>query len=144
MPEKPQSYASHAKWDPLFHFFAFPVALINVGVAIAYLIRTPNYSLLWFLVLSAAFAATVFMTRVNSLKVQDRVIRLEETLRMRSLLPVSQHGLIEQLHRGHFIALRFAPDSELPGLVEQTVANKWGPKDIKGAIKTWRADHFRV
>ena len=144
MPEKPQSYASHAKLDPLFQYFAFPVALGNVGVAIYAMIRRPSYSELWFLALSMAFAVSVFMIRTYALKVQDRVIRLEETLRMRSVLPVSQHGLIDQLHRGHFIALRFAPDAELPGLVEQTVANNWGPKDIKGAIKTWRADHFRV
>ena len=144
MPEKPQSSASHAKIDPLFHYFLMPVAFINVCIVVYLAIRRPSYSALWLVILSMAFAVAVFKIRTYSLKVQDRVIRLEETLRMQRLMPPGTLAQIDRLHPHHFIALRFAPDEELPGLVEQTLANSWGPKDIKGAIKNWRSDHFRV
>ncbi len=144
MPEKPQSYASHAKIDPLFNYFLLPVSFANVGIVVYLAIRRPSYSALWLVFLSLAFAVAVFKIRTYPLKVQDRVIRLEETLRMQRLLPPNMLGQIDKLHPHHFIALRFAPDEELPGLVEQTLANTWGPKDIKGAIKNWRSDYVRM
>ena len=145
MPEpKTQSFASHAKIDPLFHYFALPVALINAFVQLYATVRRPEYSQLWFLVVSMAFAAAVFMIRTYALKVQDRLIRLEETLRMQRVLPAAQQSEVAKLTEGQFIALRFAPDAELPSLVQQAVINGWKGKDIKGAIKIWRPDHFRV
>jgi len=145
MPEqKTQNLRNHTKFDPIYHFFLLPVALINVIVEVYAAIRRPSYSELWFLVLSIAFFLAVFRIRTYSLKVQDRVIRLEQTLRMQQLLPASQQSEIPRLREGQFVALRFAPDEELPALVQQTLANDWKGKDIKGAIKNWRADHFRV
>ena len=139
-----QNFSNHAKFDPKFHFFLVPVALANVIVEIYAIIRRPTYSELWFLVLAIAFLIAVFTIRNYALKVQDRVIRLEETLRLQRVLPAAMQTDIAKLHRGQFIALRFAPDEELPSLVQQAVANEWKAKDIKGAIKNWRPDHFRV
>jgi len=142
--EKPQSNASHARLDPPFHFFMMPVAFITVGLAGYNVIRRFTFADLWLLVLALAFAVTVFRVRTYPLKAQDRIIRLEETLRMQRILPTAMQSRISELRPGQFIAMRFAPDEELPALVEQTLANNWGPKDIKGAVKNWRADHFRV
>lgn len=139
-----QSFKNHAKFDPIYHFFLAPVAVANVVVELYAMYRRPTYSELWFLILAIAFLVAVFKLRSNALGVQDRVIRLEETLRMQHVLPASMQGEIAKLHRGQFIALRFAPDSELPSLVQQTIANNWHAKDIKGAIKNWKPDHFRV
>ena len=139
-----QSAASHAKIDPLFHYFLLPVSFANVVVEIYAIIRRPTYSELWALVLAIAFFLAIFRIRTYSLRVQDRLIRLEETLRLQRVLPASMHGDIASLNHGQFIGLRFASDAELPGLVQQTLANHWKAKDIKGAIKNWRPDHFRV
>ena len=128
----------------MFHYFLLPVSFANVVVEIYAMIRRPTYSELWALVLAIAFFLAVFRIRTYSLRVQDRLIKLEETLRMHNVLPAAMQSDIAKLNHGQFIGLRFASDAELPGLVQQTVANNWKAKDIKGAIKNWRPDHFRV
>ena len=139
-----QSYKNHAKFDPPWHYFLAPIALINVGIELYAIYRRPSYSELWFLIMSIAFLVAVFRIRTNSLRVQDRLIRLEETVRMQHVLPAAMQPDIAKLNHGQFIGLRFASDEELPGLVQQTITNHWHAKDIKAAIKHWRPDHFRV
>jgi hypothetical protein len=86
----------------------------------------------------------VFLIRLNALRVQDRLIRLEERLRLQTLLPAELSPRIAELTESQLIALRFASDNEVPGLVEKVLAAKMKSKDIKQAIVTWRADMFRV
>ena len=79
------------------------------------------------------------------LDAQDRLIRLEERLRLSEILPEDLRGRIGDLKEGHLIGLRFAPDDEVPDLVRQILDGKLkGRKDIKKAIKTWRPDYYRV
>ncbi len=139
-----QNAANHTRFDPVFHFFLLPVSFANVVVELLAMYRRPTYSELWALVLAIAFFLAIFKIRIYALKVQDRLIKLEETLRMQHVLPPDMQGDVAKLRHGQFVALRFASDEELPGLVQQTVTNNWKGKDIKGAIKNWRADHFRV
>jgi hypothetical protein len=86
----------------------------------------------------------MFKVRLYALRVQDRVIRLEERLRLSQLLPESTRARIGELSEGQIIALRFASDVEVPGLVQQTLDGKWDQKQIKSAIKDWRPDYLRV
>ena len=144
MPQPEQNLKNHARFDPMFHGFLFVGALILLGAAIYALIRQPDwfgavrlFGALWAIVL-------MFKTRLYALKVQDRVIRLEERLRLAQLLPESTRQRIGELNEGQLVALRFASDGEVAGLVEQTLGGNWDQKQIKSAIKNWRPDNLRV
>ncbi len=145
MPEKlPQTYANHARLDPGFHFLLIPLALIAVVVSIVYLVRQPGWGASLGVVLAIALFLAAFTTRTYALKVQDRVIRLEERLRLTLLLPESARPRIKELTEGQLIALRFASDDELPALAMRAVQEKLTKKQIKAAIESWRPDIFRV
>ncbi len=145
MAEKsPQTLANHARFDPPFHFFVLPVFLITFLASIVFLVRHPSIHSGWLVVLSFAALLAMFKIRQNALKVQDRVIRLEERLRLASLLPETQRHQIEQLSEGQLIGLRFASDQEVPALVARAVAERLSRADIKKAILIWRPDYWRV
>ena len=145
MAEKvPQTFANHTRLDPPFHFFIVPVAAINVVVVTWNLIQNFSYGQAWLLVLSIAGVVAVLKFRLYALKVQDRVIRLEERLRLGQLLPDKLRGRIPELDGAQLIALRFACDEEVPRLCEKALAGKMSRKDIKKAIVTWRPDYNRV
>lgn len=145
MPEtKPQTYANHARLDPWFHFFLAPIALIIFIASIVHLVRHPHPWGLVHVVLAFALFILVFKVRSYSLKVQDRVIRLEERLRLATLLPDPLRARINELDVRQLIALRFASDAEISALVERTLNGKLTQKQIKQAIQNWRADNFRV
>ena len=139
-----QSFSNHTKYDPLFHFFLAPVTLINLIISTTSCIRNPSLDKGWIIVLSLTALLAVFKMRVYSLKVQDRVIRLEERLRLSRLLNQSLCARIPELTEGQLIALRFACDAEAPSLAEKALAGNMKPVDIKKAIVTWRPDFFRV
>jgi hypothetical protein len=139
-----QNYSNHAKFDPLFHFFLAPIGVINLMISISSCIRNPTLDRGWIIVISLAGLLAIFKMRVYSLKVQDRVIRLEERLRLSRLINTSLSASIPNLTEGQLIALRFACDAEAPALAEKALAGNMKPKEIKQAIVNWRPDYFRV
>jgi hypothetical protein len=139
-----QTFAHHRRWDPLFHFFALPVFLFGAMAAAAYFIRHPGVHAGLMFVVGVAAAIVVFKVRFYSLKVQDRVIRLEERLRLVTLLSEPMKSRIPELTVGQLVALRFASDAEVPRLAERAIAEKLSPADIKKAIQTWRPDYLRI
>jgi hypothetical protein len=143
----PQTYKNHARFDPPFHFFALMVLLVNLGFAITYVVRhSPDHLHLgiWWIVMSLALMVIAFKARTYALKAQDRVIRLEERLRMTALLSAAETARIGELTPGQFVALRFASDAELPALVKRALDQQLTPKQIKEAIVVWRPDYLRV
>jgi hypothetical protein len=141
---RPQTYDNHARFDPVFHFFLGPLAIATFVAAVWHAIRHPDYVSLWLSWGALLFVIAVFLIRIYSLKVQDRVIRLEERLRLATLLPDPQRSRIGELTEGQLIALRFASDAELPALTAKAIDGKMAPKDIKKSISSWRPDYFRV
>ncbi|MGA3194607.1 MAG: DUF6526 family protein [Terriglobales bacterium] len=149
MADAPQSYAHHTRWDPPFHFFIAPVFLIAFIASIVHFVMSlihHHHPVFFFslVILSLAALMAVFKIRINSLKVQDRVIRLEERLRMATLLPEALRPRIPELTERQLVALRFASDGELPALVQRTLTEKLSQDDIKKSIQNWRADNWRV
>ena len=144
-----QTYANHTRWFPLVHFVIMPLLLLNLLSHIVRLFMAAPESgrktLAFWTLLSFVFILMVLAARVQALKAQDRVIRLEERLRYREVLSADLAAKASDLPVGQIIALRFASDAELPGLVERTLNGEFAStKEIKLAIKDWRGDYLRV
>jgi hypothetical protein len=145
MSERTQSAASHAQWTPGYHFFASPLAVIYLIWAIKRAMTLRDMESHFILVGAFALVGTVAMLRLGTVRVQDRIIRLEERLRLARILPADLQPRIEEIRVSHLIALRFASDGEVTELVRKVLANPdIKPKEIKGMIKQWRSDFFRV
>ena len=143
----PQTLKNHTRFNPLFHFTILPLLLLNLVFAIYVTIhRWPAYqhTHIWWIVMAIVFFLMAGAARTAALKVQDRVIRLEERLRLAALLPSDERAHINELSVRQLIALRFASDDELPALVHKTFTQSLEPKAIKESIVNWRADHHRV
>ncbi len=145
MAEREQSFSNHTHWTPAYHFVTVPLYLFYLGWAVRRVMANPNNDS-WFALLGAVALMFVgAVSRMQALKVQDRVIRLEERLRLAQLLPADLQQHAGRLRASHLIALRFASDEEVPGLVREIVANPAiSRKEIKQRIKHWRADWFRT
>jgi hypothetical protein len=142
--KKPQTFANHARFDPLFHYFALPVFLLSAMAATVHFVWRPSLHSGLLFVVAVAAAITVLKIRLYALRVQDRVIRLEERLRLTSLLPEPLRSRIPELTEDQLIGLRFASDAEVPKLAERALSEKLSRADIKKAIQTWRPDYWRV
>jgi hypothetical protein len=140
----PQNFANHGKFDPPFHFFLAPMSVLFILYACVHLYRHPDAHSLILLVGSITAAGALFKFRIYSLKNQDRIIRLEERLRLATLLPDSLRSRIAEISEDQLIGLRFACDAELPALAQRAVNEKLSKKDIKKAIVNWRPDYFRI
>ena len=140
-----QPYANHTRWYPFVHFIVVPLLLLNLIYQAVRLYQEPS----WDRAIWVAFCLVVILivpsARLQALKAQDRLIRLEEQLRYRELLGQDIAQRASELPTRQIIALRFASDSELPSLVERTLNGEFAsPKEIKIAIKDWRGDYLRV
>lgn len=148
----PQSYANHARFDPLFHFVAFPLLLVlllltcvlavmslRAGVSAASVLMA-----LWMLTTWALMFLALLFARSYALKVQDRLIAVEVERRYERLGGTKTAPLAERLEPGQLVALRFASDGELVALADRAAAESMKSADIKRAITSWRADHRRV
>jgi Family of unknown function (DUF6526) len=144
MERKPQTFANHAKFDPLFHFFTVPVMMITVITMVVHLFRFPSLFNGWLVVVWIAVGVATFRIRMYALRVQDRVIRLEERVRMMALLQEPLRSRMGELTDAQFIALRFACDAELPALVQRALQEHLERKEIKKAIVNWRPDYSRI
>jgi hypothetical protein len=140
-----QSYKNHVRWLPGFHFFVVPIMLVNFLNAVRHAWQDPTLHTGWQVVFALGLVALALLSRIMALTVQDRVIRLEERMRLRQVLPPELHTDIERLGHRQLVALRFASDEELADLVREVVAGKLATsKDIKMRVRRWRPDFLRA
>ena len=140
----PQSFSHHTRLDPPFHFFILPVFAISLIATIVHLVRRPGLHSAGLVVFIVAASAAIFKIRLYAIKVQDRVIRLEERLRLATLLDPALRPRIAELTESQLIALRFASDAELPTLAARALNEKLAAPEIKKSIQHWRPDYWRV
>jgi uncharacterized membrane protein YdbT with pleckstrin-like domain len=144
MAEAPRNFSNYKRYDPLFHFFILPVLAITLIMAIVHLVRRPGLRSAWLVVIVMAVIVAIFKIRMYALKVQDRVIRLEERLRLATLLDASLRPRIAEFTESQLVALRFASDAELPALATKALNEKLSGIEIKKSIQQWRPDNWRV
>lgn len=142
-----QNLKNHGRFDPAFHFFIVPMLLLNLIFSIYVTIHhwPVHWCLgLWWIAMSLVLFMIAGRSRDRALVVQDRIIRLEERLRLIALLPAEDRAHLDELTVKQLIALRFASDAELPALVHKTLTQNLEPKAIKASIINWRGDYHRV
>ncbi len=145
MPEKTQQTRSnHTRLDPAFHFFLIPALLLFLIWSVIHLVRHVETTAMAFVALAILLIVTATKARLYALKVQDRVIRLEERLRLSGLLTEPMRSRIGELSESQLVALRFASDAEAPDLVQRTLTENLTNKQIKEAVRSWRPDYWRV
>ena len=145
MAQASQTYRNHIRWLPPFHFFALPVLLVNIFVQLRPLVQAPAFSTAWSFIVAVALFMVGLLSRVQAATVQDRVIRLEMRLRLREILPADLKPRISELTPAQLVALRFASDAELPGLVREVLEGKLRTKrEIKMRVQDWQADYLRA
>jgi cell division protein FtsL len=141
-----QNFANHARWVPGFHFFVIPAMTLNFGWSI-FRWKVAGFSLDAFISVLTAAALLLLMVyaRNFALTVQNRVIRLEERMRLERLLPEDLKPRIGELTCGQLVAMRFACDAELPALARKVLTDKIQTgKAIKQMVQNWRADYLRA
>ncbi|SNT39842.1 hypothetical protein SAMN05421770_11146 [Granulicella rosea] len=138
-----QSNANHAMWDPMWHFSTLPMSLILVIWSGVSLFRHHDALHAELLLFALTLIMAVAAIRGYGLKNQDRIIRLEEQLRLRRLMP-AEPEVVDALNLTQLIGLRFAADAEAPALARRAVKENLDRKAIKAAVVVWRPDNHRV
>jgi hypothetical protein len=141
--DQPQTFANHATYDPQYRL-VLVIALLNVLFTLYQVVRGFGLNSVWTFVVAVAFALAVMRIRAYAAKNQDRIIRLEERIRLSQVLPEPLRARIGELTTSQLVGLRFASDGELAGLVKRALDEKMDRKSIKAAIKEWRPDYARV
>ena len=145
MSERPQSFESHAKIVPGYHRAATALVLLPT----LYFGYRAAFAFTWDGLFHFLFAVGVclvaFYARYFPLRVQDRLIRLEERMRMERVLPPDLRARAHEIQTRYLVALRFASDEELPELVRRVLDDGLSDRtEIKKSIRAWRADHERM
>jgi hypothetical protein len=146
MPENhSQTFANHTRWHPPFHFFLGPCTILLLILTVVNVVKHYGRLDSWILLLIGIMSpVALLLIRLNPLRAQDRLIRLEERMRLQALLPADLCARIPELTERQLVAIRFASDAETPALVAKVLAGNMKPGDIKKAVATWRPDTFRV
>lgn len=145
MSDRSQDFATHRRWVPLFHFFTMPVLLVNLVYWVMPVFSSFSFRSILAALVAVALFILALLARVFAGSVQDRVIRLEERLRLERLLPDDLKRRTDEFSVRQLVGLRFASDEELPGLAKKVLdGNIEKADDIKRQIKTWRPDFQRI
>lgn len=140
-----QSFANHTRIVPLYHYGVFGILGINLLWQLWRLYSHFSADQAMATLVALVLPLMALYPRTFALTVQNRVIRLEERLRLERVLPEDLRVPARGLHLGQLIALRFADDEELPELVRWVLAEDVRDrKAIKQRIRSWRADQLRA
>jgi hypothetical protein len=145
MTDQPQSFGHHRRIVPGYHYVLFGILTVNLILRVVWAIKNPGWSNTWAIVMAVAFVLMAWYLRRFPNRAQDRIIRLEERMRLGRLLPPEIRPRLGEFTTAQLVALRFASDEELPALATRVLNERITDKRaIKALIVQWRADHLRV
>ena len=141
-----QNYSNHQRFVPMYHYVLFGLLVLTligsfVNLYLSFGDHQRQYSASLISVMMICLLILFFLCRIFPLKAQDRAIRAEENLRHYAL---TGKLLDSRLTIRQIIGLRFACDEEFVTLAQRAAKENLSAKDIKMAIKSWRADTYRV
>lgn len=139
-----QNFKNHTRYVPLYHFVAGFLVIAIFGGSIVNLLHADahtHYSAALLVCVAIVLLILFWYARAFALRAQDRAIRSEENFRHFIL---TGKPFDKKLGMGQIIALRFASDEEMPALAKRAVEENLSSKQIKEAIKNWRADDNRA
>lgn len=140
-----QTYKTHRRLVPGYHFVTLLLLVLYLGWTGAQLVKHPAVGSAITFLFALGVGLLFHYARQFPLAVQDRVIRLEERLRLARLLPADLQGRAEELTPDQLIGLRFAADAEIAALVRKVLAEDIADREaIKRLITTWRPDLLRA
>jgi len=137
-----QSFASHAH-RPTHTAIVWLFALVALILMVQQMRGSDTRDLAIIAVILAVFELG-WISRVYTVKLQDRIIMLEVKVRAAELLPAGADAQLAKLNSKQIAALRFASEAEFGALLERAARENLQPKDIKASIKTWRPDLYRT
>jgi hypothetical protein len=137
-----QSFANHTH-RPTHTVIVWLFALVALILMVQQMRGSDTRDLAIIAVILAVFELG-WISRVYTVKLQDRVIMLEVKVRAAELLPAGADAQLAKLNSKQIAALRFASDAEFGALLERAARENLQPKDIKASIKSWRPDPHRT
>jgi hypothetical protein len=141
-----QNYKNHRRLNPIHHFVLTPITMVIFVWSIINAFQD-DQSLahtIYFTLTATILLILGLLARSYGLRNQDRIIRVEMRLRYFELTGTSFSSKEKQLRLGQIIALRFASDEELIGLMDRAINENLSGTDIKKAIQNWQGDTIRV
>ena len=145
MANAPQTFSNHPRFVPAYHFVAAAILLLNLAWSAIELFKHPGFGAVVELLLAIALILLGWYLRAFPISVQDRIIRLEERLRMERLFPADLKARIDDFSRTQLIALRFASDREFPELARKVLTEKIDDlATIKRMVREGRGEHWRA
>ena len=114
------------------------LALLGFGVNA---FRHPGFESVALIALTLSVMALVVISRTYTVRLQDRIIRVEMCLRLERL---GKGGEFSRLSTSQLVALRFASDAELSGLVDRALRDDLNLEQIKQAVTDWQPDDLRT
>lgn len=142
-----QNYKNHLRFYIPHHFIFYPILLILIAFAVywSFVDRANHFLWIFMAVILFLVGWLSYMLRQHyALTLQNRIVVLEMRLRYHVLTGERLELLEERLSFGQIAALRFAPDEELPALLQRALKEGLSPDEIKKAIRNWLPDHNRV
>lgn len=142
-----QKFANHVRYYTTHHFIYYPLLLLALAGSVLMYDQHPDQKKIWLAIIVIIFFLgwTSFMLRQHyALGNQNRIIRLELRFRYYLLTNNRLEPLESNLRFSQLAALRFASDEELPALVERTIKENLGAREIKKSIIHWLPDYMRV
>ena len=137
-----QSFANHTH-RPTHTVIVWLFALVALILMVQQLRGSDTRDMAIIAIILAVFELG-WISRVYTVKLQDRVIMLEMKVRAAELLPAGADAQLAKLNSKQIAALRFASDAEFGALLERAARENLQPKDIKASIKAWRPDPYRT